>query len=66
MDALKLAADAYIAKREQLGPRKAAAHIIQTYGVSASDLSQYLNTHGLLLVQNERRATPRPLEVEPL
>lgn len=66
MDNLKRAADDYIVKRDQLGSRKAAAHIIQTYGVTATELSAFLSEQGMLLVQNERRGTPRPLDPESL
>jgi hypothetical protein len=66
MDTLQLAADEYLVKRTQMGSRKAAAHIIQTYGITASQLSGYLSERGMLLVQSERRATPRPFEVETL
>ena len=66
MENINHAVDEYLIKREQLGARKAAAHVIQTFGVTALDLSNVLNERGLLLVQQERRSRPRVVEVEPL
>jgi hypothetical protein len=41
----------YVGKREQMGARKAAAHVMQQFGVTSSELSAALADEGLLLVQ---------------
>lgn len=53
---LELAIQDYLAKREQMGARKAAAHVIQTHGVTTSELSQALAERGLLLKQRPARS----------
>jgi hypothetical protein len=55
---IKNAAESYLSRREQMGPRKAAAHVIQEFGVTSHELSAYLAANGLLLRQHrwEQRA----------
>lgn len=56
-ETLDRAAAAYAAKREQVGPRKAAAHVIQEFGVTASQLSAAVAKRGLLLKQRPEAAS---------
>lgn len=51
MNNIEAAATEYLAKRTQMGSRKAAAHVIQTYGITSSQLSSWLYEHGQLLSQ---------------
>ena len=60
---LALAAQDYLAKRPQLGARRAAASTIQTFGVTAADLAEFLRDHGRLLAQQSAAATTAASEV---
>jgi hypothetical protein len=42
------ARDEYVRLREQMGFRKAAAHVMQKYGVSSTELSASLHDAGLV------------------
>lgn len=57
------AANEYLDKREQMGARKAAAHVMQKYGVTSSQLSEYLRDHGMLLKQQAESVTTAASEV---
>jgi hypothetical protein len=48
---LREACDEYVRKRGQMGTRKAAAHVMHTYGITSSELSAALSDRGLLLAQ---------------
>lgn len=50
-DNLREACIAYARKRGQMGARKAAAHVMQEYGVTSSELSAALADRRLLLSQ---------------
>lgn len=41
----------YVERRTQMSSRKAAAHVMQTWGVSSLELAEALRNRGLLLVQ---------------
>lgn len=53
-ETIKLAAEDYLTRREQMGSRKAAAHTLQEFGVTSHELTAYLAEHGLLLSQRPR------------
>lgn len=60
---LEHAAQEYLEKRDQLGARAAAAAVIQTFGVTALALSEYLRDHGQLLKQRSEQAIVAASEV---
>jgi hypothetical protein len=62
-DNLTRAAAEYLEKRDQLGARKAAAHVMQTYGVTSLALSERLRANGQLLSQQATAATTAASEV---
>lgn len=41
----------YVRQRGQMGTRKAAAHVMQRFGVTSTELSHALADEGLLLAQ---------------
>lgn len=45
------AIEAYVAKRRQMGAAKAAAHVIQAFGITATQLKDELTERELLLNQ---------------
>ena len=55
---MQRAAEDYVIRREQMGARKAAAHVIQEFGVTSHELSAYLAEHRLLL-QQQRLVAPK-------
>lgn len=50
------AANEYLDKREQMGARKAAAHVMRKYGVTSLALSEHLRDRGKLLNQQQHDA----------
>ena len=51
-DHLREACIEYVRKRGQMGTRKAAAHVMQQFGVTSTELSRALADRELLLAQN--------------
>jgi hypothetical protein len=56
MNQIKIAVEDYVRRREQMGPRKAAVHVIQEYGITAGELAEALRTEHQLL--KDERALP--------
>lgn len=50
-DQIREAVIDYCRRRGQMGPRKAAAHVMQTFGITSSQLSAALADEKLLLAQ---------------
>lgn len=53
----------YLKRRGQMGSRKAAAHVIHEFGVTAWELSEYLADYSLVLAQGaDTDSTPPDAE----
>ncbi len=52
----------YVRLRAQMGNRKAAAHVMQAFGVTSTELSAALTDDGLLLAQSADADAPLPAE----